>query len=121
MSPKWITRIAEIVLYGVFIFVDIHDIWPQSHELAILLGIIGTIALLFLQVPVTWAAISSAAVIAVGFVVYCIAGSTPPPEPWQGWLQPANEPTPPNACDGLPVHFEGAITVLIAGSAFIVP
>jgi hypothetical protein len=42
---------------------------------------------------------------------------TLPPEPWRGWLQPADEPTPPNACGTtLPAN---AILGLAADSAFI--
>lgn len=92
MSPRWIRRIAEMVLYGVFIFVDAHEIWPESHTLAVLLFIAATIALLLLQVPVKPAMISSACVVVAGIAFLLIVGRAVP-KPHIGWLQPGSDPT----------------------------
>jgi hypothetical protein len=39
-------RIGELLLYGVFIFVDAEGFWPQSHLLALGIFLIGTLGLL---------------------------------------------------------------------------
>jgi hypothetical protein len=98
-------------------------LWPESHLLALL-----ALAALFslpASYELTVLGISGARVVGVVAFLFAAAGGAylmigpiPPPEPWRGWLQPADEPTPPNACDRWPIEKE--MTVLLGNAAFFV-
>jgi hypothetical protein len=46
----------------------------------------------------------------------------PQPPPHIGWLQPANDPTPPNGCDGVPEQYlpKDRVLIVLGNSAFAV-
>jgi hypothetical protein len=45
-SVLW-KAIAGLVVYGLFIFIDVKDFWPTSHLFAFIFGVIVTIALVY--------------------------------------------------------------------------
>jgi hypothetical protein len=71
-------------------------------------------------VTVTLEHLSSGAVLLICLVLITtfiwVSTRPPPPDFWRGWLQPASEPTPANAC-GPEVPY-GTILVLIGSNAF---
>lgn len=103
--PSGLTKaIAAIFIYSLFILIDVHDIWPWSRIAAIAVGVLATIALLYLEALGTNAIsflsflIGSVVIAFAGLVVYREVPLPSPIPPDVGWLQPGNEPTPPNNC-----------------------
>lgn len=47
------------------------------------------------------------------FVIIDFLSPPIPPQQWRGWLQPSNEPTPANGCDG---RIPAGRSILLAGS-----
>jgi hypothetical protein len=98
--------LAGLVIYGFFVLVDAHDIWPWSPLAAVGIGVPITIAVLYFEVFVTEAIgfrsflISSVVIIVGGAIIYFIAPRAKVEEKTvTGSLLPANEPTPPNYCE----------------------
>jgi hypothetical protein len=89
------------------VIIDFVFLWPENHLLAFLaLGagasLLAIYELTVIGIKPLWiASIVAAIFVAVG-VANFVAPSIPPPEPWRGWLQPANEPTPVNGCTNPP-------------------
>jgi hypothetical protein len=121
-KPTALTKaIAAIIVYSLFIFFDIHELWPWSKIAAIIVGVIVSVALLYYEAFAAEAinfptfVIASVAITFGGIAVYFFVPMSPPsptptptvqrtappapmPTPTVGWLQPANEPTPENGC-----------------------
>jgi hypothetical protein len=121
-KPTIAQRIGEFLILTIFLVFDILEFWNRNHLITIFLAGIGILALglldgiLLPQRP--WRIISIVAFLTVlGALIDLIAPAIPPPEPWRGWLQPANEPTPENACSPLP-GAKKRLTVLLGDSAF---
>ncbi len=92
----------------IFSVADFAFLWPENHFFALLFFASVLCLLAFYEMRVTyeipqsvWAATAVLICAAIGFI-YWIVGPIPPPPPEIGWLQPANEPTPPNGCENLP-------------------
>jgi len=98
-------RLGEFFILFIYLAIDGYGLWPISHFWSLTVGVAGFVALLFLDGGFSEYKISLyTAILLVGCVVfYFVAPPIPPPEPWRGWLQPANDPTPANGCDSAPV------------------
>ena len=117
MKSEHKRRIGEAVALALYFIVDAFEIWPTYHGFALLSAVAGISAILYAECPTrSWLWLSGGMAICGG-IAYLIVGPSLPPEPWRGWLQPANEPTPSNVCDELPMS-KDAITVLLGDSAF---
>jgi hypothetical protein len=105
-KPSGLTKaIAALVVYGLFIFIDVHDIWPWSHIAAVSVGILVTIALLYLEAFATGAIgflsflICSAVIVLSGLAIYReIPLDVIPDVEVIGTLQPGAGADPPNTC-----------------------
>jgi hypothetical protein len=53
-----------------------------------------------------------AALAAAGIILFVV---TSRPEPWRGWLQAANEPTPQTGCDNYPIPAGSDFTIMVLG------
>jgi hypothetical protein len=95
-------RIGEGVALVLYFIIDAYEVWPQSHSIALLAAVIGASAVLFAEWSFKPWLISTCILFMAAITTYLISGPIPPPEPWQGWLQAANEPTPPNGCTQTP-------------------
>jgi hypothetical protein len=115
--------VAAIVVYGLFIFIDVHDIWPWSSIVAIVVGILVTIALLYLEAFATGAIgffallAASAAIVIAGLAIYAIVPLTRHPDvEVTGTILPADDPNLPNACDRQGVSTAGKITIFLGSN-----
>jgi hypothetical protein len=97
--------VAAIIVYGLFIAIDVHDIWPWSKLAAIIAGALVSIALLYYE------AFAAGAIdfltFVIGSVVICFAGlviyrevpeHTVPETETIGTLQPGAQPDPASKC-----------------------
>lgn len=109
--------IAEGIVLSLYFWWDAHAIWPDSHSQALLAGVVGISAVLLIELSWTRWIVATSALGIIAIIFYLIVGPTPPPAPWRGWLQPASEPSPPNACDKMPLG-DDAITVIVGSSAY---
>ena len=102
---KLTIAIAGLVIYGFFVFVDAHDIWPWWELAAVVSGVLVTIALLYLEAFVT-EAISfrtfvrlSGIVFVGGVLIYLLAPqreqSAPQPRTPVSIFVPVPIPAPP--------------------------
>jgi hypothetical protein len=103
--------IGALLSAGLWVFIDLTFVWPDSHERAILFGV-GYVALQCIQVLPSHraAAIGFGATVASGLVLYILVPPTPLPEtPQHGLLTPGNEPMPPipSSCADLPSKWVG--------------
>lgn len=90
--------IAEAAVLALYFLFEAHSIWPESHGWALFQGAFGTCAVLAIEMPLMWC-VPTCFVIGVGSAVaYSLLGPAMPP-PTIGWLQPGNDPRPPNGCD----------------------
>jgi hypothetical protein len=95
-----------VYVFGVsvlFVVIDFVFLWPENHFFALLaLAAIFSLTAIYELTVIgfwwthVWGVVAVIFVLAMG--VYFIVGPVPPPPPWRGWLQPANEPTPENGC-----------------------
>ncbi len=122
--------VAALVVYGLFIFLDIHDIWPWSRGWAVFAGVLATIALLYMEAFATEAIgflaflIISAAIVFVGLTIYARAPPIFPEETdTHGWLAPAGKSEPAQAnipsCPKLSVP--NAVTVALGSNVALIP
>jgi uncharacterized protein (DUF983 family) len=102
---KLTIAIAGLIIYGFFVFVDAHEIWPWSRFVAVSVGILVTVALLYLEAVVTAAIsfrsflVSSVIIFIAGALIYFVAGPAEVPEVEMiGTLQPGSDTDPPNKC-----------------------
>lgn len=127
ISPTVRRRFAEASVLALYFIFAAHDVWPESHGLALFSGAIGTCAVLLIECPLRlWAAISAMICAAAG-IAYLIVGAPRVPDVEViGTLQPGNDPTPPNGCDvsplgtypiGTPQYHPDSIKVLVGGNA----
>jgi hypothetical protein len=95
--------VGEFILYGIFVLIDVLEIYPLSHLLGLSAFVLGTIALCLVEKSITlrWTVIAGIATSILSAFLY-FAFPYSPAAPVVGWLQPANEPTPPNGCDREP-------------------
>lgn len=103
---KLTIAISGVVLYLLFVFVDVHEIWPSWPLFAVIAGIVASIAAIYLEAFAIEAIsfptflMSSGGVRFAGVLIYFLVPRVTEP-PIVGWLQPANDPAPPNGCDGI--------------------
>jgi hypothetical protein len=105
-KPSGLTKaIAALAVYGLFIFIDVHDIWPWSQVAAVIVGILVTIALVYLEAFATGAVgflaflICSAAIVVSGAAIYVVMPNAVVPDVETfGALEPGNDPDFPNIC-----------------------
>ena len=96
-------RIGEFLILAIYLFLDVHSVWPESHIIALLVIPPGVVALMLLDggFRTRWLVIITAALILICGVIYFVAPPILPEETeHHGWLLPADKPTPPNGCDG---------------------
>jgi uncharacterized membrane-anchored protein YitT (DUF2179 family) len=117
---------ACLVIYMLFIVVDVHEIYLVHRFLGILAGGIATIALLYAEAFATnaiafiWWVISSGFIIFIYVILYLFLPSTRIPEVEViGSLQPANDPTPPNGCDRTPIPSD--MLKILMGIIYLTP
>jgi hypothetical protein len=120
----YVTGYIIVTAFLTFVF-----LWPETHLVAFLglaallsLPVISEMTLLGLGPITTGGTVATLFVLSgIGF---WITGPIPPPPPWRGWLQPANDPTPHNFCDNPehpPANFplpKNYITVIVGDHAF---
>jgi hypothetical protein len=108
---KLTIAVAMLVIYGYFIFVDAHDVWPWSPVFALVAGVTVTIALLYAEAFATEAIgfrsflVSSMIVFVGGIAIYFLVPYEPvkkmpptiqnPPTPPVVITIPAPPPAPP--------------------------
>jgi len=115
-APSISKRIGEFLILGLYLVVDIEEIWPRSHFWALAAAVVGVLALLLLDGGFSrrMIAIISASTIATCSVVYLIAPDILPEETENhGWLLPANERSPAEPCPNVPKD----ALVFVAGTA----
>lgn len=115
IREKLFTNYAgTIVIELIILVLAVPMNWQKSREVAVLLLIFGA-GLIFLKRE--YDVKSSVVIIAViaisSAVVYLRAG----PSHVVGWLQPANEPTPPNNCGDLP---KGSVIAMTGNFATVI-
>jgi hypothetical protein len=119
------------LVYGLFIslaFVaaDFAFLWPENHLLALLFlaATLSGLAIYEMRVvyrlPQPMIELSIFGILLACGAVYFVVGPNQV-APTIGWLQPANEPTPPNGCDRLPAIYQGpkGPIIILADSGFI--
>ncbi len=109
-------HLFEITLCFAFLFFDLRDFWPAHHFWSICAAVVFIDAFLLIEIPLRVGAFAAVVVLIAGMIAYKIAGPTPPtplPAPIVGWLQPADEPTPKNACDAIPNNMRPSISDLV--------
>jgi hypothetical protein len=101
--------IIELFLCVVFVVCDLIFLWPVSHGLCILLGVVAFGIVFILEYPNRYGIGASALLGIVGLILYLWI---PPQETqFHGWLLPDNVPIPPdNVCIAIP---KDAIAVLL--------
>ncbi len=94
-------RLAEFVLYSIFVFGDVHFLWEDHRSLSLLIALAGFWCLLVIDRGFSRRSIAVllSAAMAVALIFYFIG---PKPEPTIGWLQASNQPVPHNGCDVQP-------------------
>lgn len=107
-KPTALTKaIAAITVYSLFVFIDVHDIWPWSKIVAILVGTAVSMALLYYEAFAAEAitfltfVIGSIAICVGGIIVYLAVpnhADVVPETEVVGTLQPGAAPDPPNKC-----------------------
>jgi hypothetical protein len=95
-------RIAEFVLYSIFVFGDVHYLWENHRIISLVFAVAGLGCLLVLDRGFSRKTIigtlAGASVIAIA--IYCaVPKALIPDVEVSGTLQPGHEPTPANACD----------------------
>src|SRR4029077_20823571 len=107
---------------GVFIFFDVHEIWPWSRGWAVAIGIPATIALLYMEAFATGAIgflvflAGSMVVVVAGFVIYrVVPGHAIPDTEIVGTLHPGNGDDLPNKCP--PAESPEAWKIFVGNSA----
>ncbi|MDT5140663.1 MAG: hypothetical protein QOD58_4925 [Mycobacterium sp.] len=126
-KPSGLSKaIAALIVYGLFISIDVHDIWPWSRGVAVIVGILATIALLYLEAFATGAigflafSICSAVIVLAGLVVYRAVPEHKIPEiEVIATLQPGNEKAPPNPCDAMiDPNDQSFLKILVGSNAY---
>ena len=104
--------------------IDFGFFWPESHgwallALAALLSLPVIYELTVLGFRPFQVAAAVGALFALAGIAYLYIGPIPPPK-YVGWLQPANEPTPPNPCDNMPQQYRlpDMLLLLVGKSGF---
>lgn len=116
-------RVGELLLYGVFIVADAEGVWPHSHFLAIVVFVGGTIgpALYdggFTNIQMVIISISALALSLCAHLMFSYPKI--PDIEITGTLQPANDPTPSNACGDNPeAQGPSALRILMGGNTFV--
>jgi class 3 adenylate cyclase len=133
---KNVKKTLWLIVYLIWMVGDVEGFWDKSRSLCLILGVVGACCLAFAELDdIKWASLWSVAAVIIGIGIYgrvpneimkpphyeppvvsAPVTPIPPPAPWRGWLQPANEATPPNACDSFPGVKD--IIVLLGDSAF---
>jgi hypothetical protein len=101
--PSISKRIGEFLILGIYLAIDVVELWHITHLGTLAAAFLGVIALLLLDGGFSrgqMVAISSVAAI-ICLVIYVVAPPILPEETeTHGWLEPANEPFPADsACD----------------------
>lgn len=102
VKPSIRKRIGEFSILGLYLIIDAAEIWPRSHWLALVVALIGIVALLLLDGGFsTKRIIVISGAIAVAFtVIYFVAPESETPETEViGTLQPGSDDDPPNTCE----------------------
>src|SRR5260370_12501849 len=97
-KPNIRKDIGELLILGIYLFAEVWAFWELSHALCLFLAWLGILALILYSNRLSARRSLVAMVIVTAFLVAVdwIAPPILPPEPCCGWLQPPNEPTPPN-------------------------
>jgi hypothetical protein len=98
-------RIGEFLILGIYLAIDVSEFWHKYHFWSLVAALIGIVALLLLDGGVSRKHIASSATVAVlaCIGIYFIVPPVLPDETdIHGWLLPAREATPVNACGGEP-------------------
>jgi len=121
----WVYVAGFCLLTGV---VDFIFLWPESHHGAFLvLAAAWSLVTIYEMAVRGWTSDWIIAGVFFWFVAAQVANAVIGPirepmiPPIVGWLQPANEPTPPNGCDRVPPDRRptGSPVVLIGNSTFV--
>lgn len=116
-------RTGEFLILLIYLIIDAFEAWPRTHVGALLAFVAGLIALMLLDGEFSYRSVASAGVSAavISALVFLVVG--PAREAAiVGWLQPANDPTPPNSCDESPVpRVRSAKPVVMIGDNAFVP
>ena len=93
-------RSGEFLLYAIFVVCDAWGFWGESHVLCLAVAWVGFLGLLLYDgMPWDRMRFQLAAGLVACEVIYNIAPATLPAESdTHGWLSPADDPTPENAC-----------------------
>jgi hypothetical protein len=114
----WVYVAGYIIVTAPIEFVFL---WPETH-LGAFLGFAALMSLPAIFEMTAWGyrPITTSGAVAGLFVLsgvgFWIIGPIPPPEPWRGWLQPANDPTPENGCNRIHAERPANAVMLIAGN-----
>ncbi len=128
-SSTWGKAIVGLVIYGIFLLVDIVEIFHWNHLLGVVAGIAGTVAMLCLEAFVLgaissyWWKIASVIVAIGGVFIYFESGPIVLPTlSITGELIAGSIPVAPDACDKMgkkiPPNY---MNILIADSVYARP
>lgn len=116
-------RIAEFVLYAIFVFGDVHFLWESHRILALVIAAAGFWCLLILdkgfsrRIITRWVAAASVFAVALYFLV---PEPTVPEVEVTGTLLSGNERTPANSCDQFAATFpSNALRILAGGNVTV--
>jgi hypothetical protein len=110
-------RIGEFLILGLYLAIDVVEIWHKSHFWTLVVAVIGGVALILLDGGFSWRQITvMTALSVVGCaMIYLVAPPILPEETeTHGWLLPANDPTPTSYCGEM-----GGLTVIAGQNAFV--
>lgn len=99
ISPRVRRRIGEAAVLALFFIADAIGVWPESHGTALLIGAVGTCAVLFIELPLgPWLISSFVVGLATTGFYWSIGPISRPDVEVIGTLQPGSQPDPPNDC-----------------------
>lgn len=102
IRPEVRRRFAEAVVLALYFLFEAHNVWPDSHGWALFSGALGTCAVLLIELPLKWwGAVSAVICVGAGIAYWFVGPATVPEIEVVGTLQPGNDPTPINGCDGM--------------------
>jgi hypothetical protein len=112
----WRITAWELFATTIFLILEFYFVWSSSHIFTWVLAVVTVSVSLFLAFPMPIGVTLATIAMAVGLGTIELVPSMPLVETeMHGWLVPANDPTPTNACSNiLP---KGALLVILGDSA----
>lgn len=114
----WRITGLELFLTLVFLVFEFYFGWPSSHLFTWIMAVCTVVGALLFVFPWIFGLPTALFVLLLGLAITYFLPPMPPAESeTHGWLIPANEPTPPNACSNFGPVPDDALLIVVGSEA----